>query len=265
MPKLISDLGSYLQAVFLDGSQKVFTGFDILGIFLFFFPDLIKLNGSLATTIGGGIILLSFVLANFSLYRKSVKETKFSFKIIKVEHTSLRGNLLNFSNNEVHIEPTFFIFFQAVLHLSNSGPVTSVQFYIDTVEPNCQDGEISPGEIEVTLQTQPIKHHQPVEHENPYYLQSDEMKKILFNVEIPFATACVEEYFGSLSSFKEMKLRIAAKPTGQKPIFEEAICDLTSIHEGIDEQIATKIGHLQNTNLSSKQVLETIKRYYGAG
>jgi len=264
MPKLIFDFGSYLKAVFYDGSQKVFTAFDILGILLFFFYDSIELSRSMTTTIGVGIILLSFVLANFSLYRKSVKKTQFSFDIIKAEHTSLDGNLLNFSQNDAYIEPTFFIFFQALLHLSNSGPVTSVQFFIDAVEPDCLDGEMLPAEIEVSLQTKLTQHHQAVDHENPYHLQSDEMKKMIFRAKIPFRTTCIEERFRSLSSFREMKLRIAAKPTGQKPIYAHANCDLTSIHERIEGQIATKIGHLQNTGLSSTQVLEIVKRYWGA-
>jgi hypothetical protein len=37
-----------------------------------------------------------------------------------------------------------------------------------------------------------------------------------------------------------------------------------TIHQRIDEQVAAKIQHLQNTRLSGTQVLEVLKRYWGA-
>jgi hypothetical protein len=73
MPKFVSDAGAYLKAVFTDGIQKLFTLFDALGVLIFLSPSLsewVSVNGSIARTVGGIVVLASFLVANFSLYRK---------------------------------------------------------------------------------------------------------------------------------------------------------------------------------------------------
>ena len=70
---LLRDFGTYLKAVFAEGQPLVFTAFDVIGIVLFFFPHLAEglvEDESLARTIGGFIFFASFLLANFSLYRR---------------------------------------------------------------------------------------------------------------------------------------------------------------------------------------------------
>lgn len=77
MAELISDIVGYLKAVFVESQQLVFTAFDILGIALFFFPNLAGRligNESLVRTIGGFIFLGSFILANFLVYRRVAGE-----------------------------------------------------------------------------------------------------------------------------------------------------------------------------------------------
>jgi hypothetical protein len=73
MSRLIADVLAYLRAVFVETWQKVFTLFDILGVVLFFYPKLagtLVSDESLARTIGGLVFFISFLLANFALYRK---------------------------------------------------------------------------------------------------------------------------------------------------------------------------------------------------
>lgn len=73
MAKFIDDLGAYLKEVLWEGLQKLFTFFDILGIVLFFFPQLAERvfeNKWLARRIGVIIFVASFLFANFILYRK---------------------------------------------------------------------------------------------------------------------------------------------------------------------------------------------------
>jgi hypothetical protein len=74
---ILSDFGAYLKAVFVDGIRKVFTLFEVLGIAFYFFPgfdEWLRLNEGLRRSIGGAVILISFILANFSLYRKRATE-----------------------------------------------------------------------------------------------------------------------------------------------------------------------------------------------
>ena len=64
---------SYLKDIFTEGQRIVFTVFDIVGIVLFFFPSLAQsLINDVALTriIGGSIFFISFLWANFSLYKK---------------------------------------------------------------------------------------------------------------------------------------------------------------------------------------------------
>ena len=78
------DLLAYLKAVFIETWQKVFTFFDILGIVLFFYPqiatDLIN-DLTLVRSIGAFIFFLSFLLANFSLYRKLAQDASYQAEI----------------------------------------------------------------------------------------------------------------------------------------------------------------------------------------
>jgi hypothetical protein len=70
---MLLDFLSYLKEIFSEGKNLIFTLFDILGIVLFLFPHLaqgIVNNDQDVRTIGIVIALTSYLLANFSLYRK---------------------------------------------------------------------------------------------------------------------------------------------------------------------------------------------------
>jgi hypothetical protein len=63
---------AYLKATFLESEKIVFTLFDVLGIALFLAPGLAaKLldDRSLVQLVGGGIFLLSFIVANYVSYK----------------------------------------------------------------------------------------------------------------------------------------------------------------------------------------------------
>ncbi len=266
MSELISDIGAYLKAVFVDGVQKIFTFFDAFGIVIYFFPKLsewLSLNESLVRGVGGAIVLISFLLANFSLYRKLEKKTLLRFEIIKVQSVGVAGDLLSFNQEQASIADTFDVHVQALINISNSGPVTSVSVFVSSVEPNCLKQGISPRDIEVFLLHQVSPNHPAEELENPYYLKADEMRNIQLKFKIPFCAALVEEKCGSLSSLTKMSITIGVRPTGQESIYRSMLGDLTPTHRRIEGQIATKIQHLQNTRLASTQVLDVLKRYWG--
>jgi hypothetical protein len=73
MLQLIKSFLEYLTALLTETEQKAFAFFDLVGIILFFFPQLaqsLTTDELLARTVGGFVFFLSFLLANFSLYRK---------------------------------------------------------------------------------------------------------------------------------------------------------------------------------------------------
>lgn len=73
MATLISDFLAYLKAVFVEGQRFVFTSFEIIGMVLFFFPDVagsLARNESTVRVIGGLIFFVSFLRANFIVFRK---------------------------------------------------------------------------------------------------------------------------------------------------------------------------------------------------
>ena len=73
------DLINYLKAMFAEGRRSVLTAFDIVGMVLFFFPKVTQklFDDELSTRIIGGLIFcLSFVYANFLLYKKLSKPTE---------------------------------------------------------------------------------------------------------------------------------------------------------------------------------------------
>ncbi len=86
--QFIRDLGSYLRAVFFESQRWVFTAFDLIGIVLFFFPNLTEYLGqnvAIARQIGLIIFVLSFIAANFALYRKLIS----SASTAPIKHTLL--------------------------------------------------------------------------------------------------------------------------------------------------------------------------------
>ena len=63
----------YMKDVFVEGQRYVFTLFDIGGIILYLFPSIAQsliADVVLTRIIGGLIVVISFLLANFSLYKK---------------------------------------------------------------------------------------------------------------------------------------------------------------------------------------------------
>ena len=63
----------YMKDVFVEGQRSVLTVFDIVGIILFFFPSIAQslvTDIALTRLIGGLIFFISFLWANFSVYKK---------------------------------------------------------------------------------------------------------------------------------------------------------------------------------------------------
>lgn len=79
MAGILSDLWSYLKAVFWESNRWIFALFDIVGIVLFLVPRLaekLAQNVHLIRSIGGGIFGCSFLIANFLVYRRLAHATE---------------------------------------------------------------------------------------------------------------------------------------------------------------------------------------------
>lgn len=63
----------YLKDVFVESQRSIYSFFDIIGVILFFFPSVAQslINDvTLTRIIGGLIFFISFLSANFNLYKK---------------------------------------------------------------------------------------------------------------------------------------------------------------------------------------------------
>jgi len=63
----------YLKDVFVESQRRILTVFDIVGIILFFFPSVAQsliTDVALTRIIGGLIFFVSFLWANYSLYKR---------------------------------------------------------------------------------------------------------------------------------------------------------------------------------------------------
>ncbi len=266
MPKSLSDFGNYFQAVFLDGSQRLLTVFDVIGFAIFIFPEItgfFEMDRISRYAVGGGIFLISFIIANFNLYRNTRTHQDFTIEKIGTTSGYLSGSIFTFASNEISILSSFLLVIRSNIRISKSGPGTSVEIYIENIEPFCI-GDTSIKDIDVTLKSRPAENYQYSIHENPYRLDPNDSKTLTFEARIPCDTECIEKHYGSLANFREISLTVAAKPTGQNPHFMEIISNLTPMHTGIEEELSTKIGHLQSAKLSSKDMLQIMKRYWGA-
>ena len=88
---MVYDIQNYLKELFTEGKNWLLTLFDILGMVLFLFPHLaqgIVSNNAIVRTIGLAIFLLSFLGANFILYRKSHKKSSISEKSLLLYYLS---------------------------------------------------------------------------------------------------------------------------------------------------------------------------------
>lgn len=73
MAELVRDISGYLRAVFVESWRWTAIVFDVVGIVMFCSPssfERVTQNAALAQAIGGGVFFLSFLVANFLLYRE---------------------------------------------------------------------------------------------------------------------------------------------------------------------------------------------------
>jgi hypothetical protein len=88
MAELIDDFSNFLTVLFVEGKQKIFTLFALIGILLFLFPDLcdeLVHNEVLTRIIGVGIFFISFILSNFIIYRKFAELNRKKASILLAE------------------------------------------------------------------------------------------------------------------------------------------------------------------------------------
>jgi len=77
MAELVRDIGRYFRAVFIESWRWIAIGFDIVGIVMFCSPSSLERltqDEPLTRAVGGSIFFVSFLAANFSLYREIYHE-----------------------------------------------------------------------------------------------------------------------------------------------------------------------------------------------
>ena len=78
---------SYIKELFAEGKNWIFTLFDLLGIVLFLVPHLtqgVESNNKFVQDIGITILLISYALANFIVYRKNKIKGAISEKSVEL-------------------------------------------------------------------------------------------------------------------------------------------------------------------------------------
>jgi hypothetical protein len=108
MKVLSHDTVNYVKAVFAESKQLVLTMFDIIGIIIFFLAPTIYskffVNENCVKSIGAGIFLLSFIIANFRLFQKHEKRLKqFEPDLTKIIISEYNPGLLS-PKNQVGID-----------------------------------------------------------------------------------------------------------------------------------------------------------------
>ena len=268
MKDLAYDAWAYTKAVFWDGLQKLFTLFDVLGVIAYFFPALVNqagLGGLSIRTVGMSMIGVSFVLANFSLYRKSAKRSEVGFEIIKTSRGSMRDDIISWRPNQVSFVDDFDVTVMAQANISNSGPVTSVMAFVESVDPNFLREGVSPSGIEVALYDEPLPHYQQQQLHNPLPLNVNEMRIVQLRMTFPFSTALVERQLRCMAAFTGLSVVIGLKPTGMKPIYRTIHCDLIPAHREVEKRVTTVLQHLQVQQIPADQLMGALKRYWGVG
>jgi len=95
MSKLIIDFFAYLKAVFLESGRWVFAIFDVLGILLFFqpkFAENLLQNSETIRAVGGSLFLFSFLIANFTLFRKLIPQPLNDESLLLLPHRTKTSN-----------------------------------------------------------------------------------------------------------------------------------------------------------------------------
>ncbi len=213
--------------------------------------------------IGGIALFGSWIVWGLRKTRaKSIQEPIIKFEI-KEQYAGLDRGGITYIRQEIKLEEEFTVELLTRTFISNPGSSTSVAFFVASIEPDClQDGILAKG-LKIIVQHQTDHRHSPIPYDNPFYLKSEEMSSsIQVRVKIPFNVSRIENKFGSLSSMQKIKVTFGAEQTGRKPIFQSAIYDLSEIHQRIEEEAATKVQHLESQQLSAKQMLQVLKRYW---
>lgn len=209
------------------------------------------------------IAFISFTVANFQIFRKLERD---GLHLKQVDnHISLSsGGIVFDASNEAHIPEEFLVHFEAQVLIS--GPrLTSVELFIASIEPDYLATNVSPADLELKVaELGATKHQSNVPLQNPFHLEKDTYK-VLATAKIPFSVPDIEKELGSLASMREMTVTLGATHVGQRqrPVFQSVRCDLTSIHQTIEKDIATRIQHAERQNsIDGAHLVEAMKEYW---
>jgi hypothetical protein len=264
MPQFITDLVGYIRDVFVEGTQWILTIFEILGVVTFLYPDVAQWatsNEEAVRSLAGSVAAACFVVANFRVYRRAGGAGRPRFDIVEVLPPMLGGKPIRYSGSAASIEERLTVGVIALATVGKSGPSTAVDISVESIDPPCLPDGVSAGDLKVSLREIKGPQGMPVDVDNPLYLRDNDTRKIQLQVSIPLQTHCLEAWAGSLANLGTMRVVLALRPEGSRPVTRTVECDLSGVRRWTEESLATKIQHMQGTSPSG--LLQVVKRFYG--
>lgn len=211
---------------------------------------------------GIGAIISSVYLLYKRLSRRIINPPTISFEV-KGQHLGLGKGGILFTQKELILQEELVLEMLSNIFLSSSGSSTSVAFTLLAIEPNCIRDGVTINDIKITIDHRISQYHSPTIQENPYYTKPDETTNSLrLHANIPLSVSKIEKLKGSLYSLKELEISIAAEQTGRTKIIRTNSYKLKNIHDSIESDVASRIQHIQNAQLSAENILRVLRRYW---
>ena len=244
MPKWIRDFGAYLNAVFVESQRRLFTAFDVVGIVLFLFPHLaerLTKDVSLVRITGAIIFLVSFVLANFTLYRKTARENS----LVKLQPDSFGITAIKWierssTDSGFRIADKIGVSFRVFLECTNPLQFsTTVKLTIHSIH--------SEWETSFNLASIPVEIHDHQQGpDGRLRLAALESKRVQIRWGIPFDGPNNKLDFGYLGSLSKMVVVLAVEQPNQKTWYLPIAFDTIEMHQRMKNHlIKNAVDHLE--------------------
>ena len=260
---ILRDFTAYLKAVFAESQRLVFTAFDVIGIVLFVFPHLAEglvKDESLTRAIGGFIFFMSFLAANFMLYRRMARNDSSEVELQLKEHQASLDKWLNAANNRLSLFPQITVTIHVKLNIYNHNQrPTHVKLVVTSVDA---EWELAGKPSDMKVSVDRIISRSNTKSGNPFVLEPGEINDdVRLRAELLF-TVPEENGFEYLGQLSHLTVRLGAEQAGKKPTTLEIKCDVVPIHQKIENDVTTRLQHSQNEGNIPLQAVQILKKYW---
>ena len=257
---MLKQIAEYIREVVNITGKHYLYVLDLVGAVLLFWPNLARsLISDLTLVRGAGFTLfvIAFVIASFLVYQKHAAWSDVRFELVGEQHANMSGEgPLRVERSGVQFGPSFDIGFQVVVAVSNAGAPTSVRFFVQALEPAFLEEGLTPSDVDIRID--PVRGPAPLE--NPFRLDSDDMRNLRLTGRIPSSVESVESNVGSLSRLRKLTVTLGAELPGRRAIPLVVELSLEHAHQRLEERVVGKLEHGQN--LPTAQVVQALKRYW---